>query len=159
MKRRHKKVTKMRGSKTHGYGAKKKHRGAGSRAGRGMAGTGKRADQKKTMINPSTYFGRRGFKHKVNRKDYKIINLSNLQRRLHALVEDKLIEEKNGIFVIDLGKLGYDKLLATGNVDAKLHIKVKEASKSAIKKVEDANGKVEVKIVAKESNEESKEQK
>ena len=150
MRRKQKKVTKMRGSKTHGYGAKKKHRGAGSRAGRGMAGTGKRGGQQKTMINPSTYFGRHGFKHKVNRKDYKIINLSDLQRRLQVLVTDKLIEEKSGVYVIDLGKLGYDKLLATGNVVVKLHIKVKEASKSAIKKIEDAKGKVEVEIVAKE---------
>ena len=40
-----KKVGKYRGSKTHGGGHMKKRRGAGNRGGRGMAGTGKRADQ------------------------------------------------------------------------------------------------------------------
>ena len=50
MQNKVKKVRKFRGSHTHGYGSKKKHRGAGSRGGRGMAGSGKRADQKKPSI-------------------------------------------------------------------------------------------------------------
>jgi large subunit ribosomal protein L15 len=49
---RRKKNVKQRGSKTHGWGSMKKHRGAGNRGGRGKAGTGKRGDQKKpTIIN------------------------------------------------------------------------------------------------------------
>ena len=155
MKRRRKKAVKFRGSKTHGYGAMKKHRGAGSRAGRGMAGTGKRADQKKSMINPATYFGRHGFKPK-NRKYYKSINLSDLQRRLETLVADKVVEEKGGVFIVDLEKMGYGKLLAAGDISAKFHIKVKMASKSAIKKVEDAKGKIEV-MQSKESKKSSEE--
>jgi len=58
------KRSRQRGSHTHGWGAKKKHRGAGNRGGRGMAGTGKRADQKKpTIMNlyGNEYFGKRGF--------------------------------------------------------------------------------------------------
>ena len=47
---RRKKVVKQRGSHTHGWGSKKKHRGAGNRGGRGMAGSGKRADQRKPSI-------------------------------------------------------------------------------------------------------------
>ena len=35
--RREKRVRKLRGSKTHGWGSKKKHRGGGSRGGRGMS--------------------------------------------------------------------------------------------------------------------------
>ena len=45
-----KKAKGLRGSKTHGWGAKKKHMGSGHRGGFGMAGTGKRADQKKTLM-------------------------------------------------------------------------------------------------------------
>ena len=60
-----KKNKRMRGAKTtHGYGAKKKHRGSGNKGGKGMAGSGKRADQKKTMILKvfgNEYFGRHGF--------------------------------------------------------------------------------------------------
>ena len=56
-----KKSRKLRGHKTHGYGSKKKHRGAGNRGGRGMAGTGKRAGQKKPSM-PEDYLGKKGFK-------------------------------------------------------------------------------------------------
>ena len=45
-----KKNSRMRGNTTHGYGSMKKNRGAGNRGGRGMAGSGKRADQKKPTI-------------------------------------------------------------------------------------------------------------
>ena len=46
-KRQGKKTAKLRGSRTHGYGSSKKHRGGGSRGGRGMAGTKR---QKKTWM-------------------------------------------------------------------------------------------------------------
>ena len=52
-----KKVRKMRGSRSHGHGDKKK-RGAGQRGGRGIAGTGKRGDSKKPSINVKNYFGK-----------------------------------------------------------------------------------------------------
>ncbi|MDP1728874.1 MAG: 50S ribosomal protein L15, partial [archaeon] len=59
------KSSRMRGAKTtHGFGAKKKHRGSGNRGGFGMAGSGKRADQKKPTIFKlygSSYFGKHGF--------------------------------------------------------------------------------------------------
>ena len=63
-----KKVVKYRGSHTHGGGAKKKRRGAGHRGGRGMAGSGKRADQKKPTILKlygNSYFGKKGFSPKT----------------------------------------------------------------------------------------------
>ena len=44
------KNSRQRGSKTHGWGAMKKHRGAGHRGGRGAAGSGKRGDAKKPSI-------------------------------------------------------------------------------------------------------------
>ena len=45
-----KKFSRQRGGHTHGWGSKKKHRGSGNRGGKGMGGTGKRADQVKTLI-------------------------------------------------------------------------------------------------------------
>ncbi len=45
-----KKNKRQRGLSSHGWGHKKKHRGAGNRGGKGMAGTGKRADTKKPSI-------------------------------------------------------------------------------------------------------------
>ena len=60
------KSSRDRGSKTHGCGSMKKRRGAGNRGGRGMAGTGKRADQNKPSIwKNKKYFGKYGFKKKI----------------------------------------------------------------------------------------------
>ena len=64
MKFKKKKLVKQRGSKTHGWGSKKKHRGAGNRGGKGNAGSGKRADQKKPSFWKSKdwKYGIYGFK-------------------------------------------------------------------------------------------------
>ena len=51
------KDTRQRGSNTHGWGAMKKHRGAGHRGGRGNAGTGKRGDAKKQVSSESPSMG------------------------------------------------------------------------------------------------------
>ena len=76
-----KKNTRMRGNTTHGWGSMKKRRGAGNRGGRGNAGTGKRADQKKPTILKlygNSYFGKHGFKNqrRVGKK-VKTLNFTN----------------------------------------------------------------------------------
>ncbi|MBU0467250.1 MAG: hypothetical protein KKF39_06330 [Nanoarchaeota archaeon] len=47
MIKKRKKVSRARGTHTHGRGFKKKARGSGHRGGVGKEGTGKRADHKK----------------------------------------------------------------------------------------------------------------
>ncbi len=143
MKFKKKKIKKQRGSKTHGYGSMKKHRGAGNRGGRGLAGTGKRGDAKKPSINKKRYFGKYGFKGK-KRKKRKIINIKDIEQILPKLVEKKQAEKKGNTFIIDLKKLGYDKLLSGGNVKNKLEIGVDFASKNAIEKIQKNNGKVNI---------------
>ena len=99
-----KKNTRQRGSKTHGWGAKKKHRGAGNRGGRGKAGTGKRADQKKPTILKKygrSYFGKFGFK-KPNKKNIKAINLEYLEKNFDELLKNKLIKQEKDTFIINL---------------------------------------------------------
>ena len=115
-----KKNTRQRGTHTHGWGSKKKHRGAGNRGGRGMAGSGKRADQKKPSILKkygSSYFGKRGFKP-IQLKKQKIINFSDLYK-----LKDKI---KNN--TLNLKELGYTKLLSKGQ-PPKLKIIISSFSK------------------------------
>jgi len=135
---------KMRGSKTHGWGSMKKHRGAGSRGGRGMAGTGKRGDAKKPSIWKDTkYFGKHGFKRpKKITIEIKAINLKTIEQNLESLLSKKLIEKKNDSYVIDLKKLGFNKLLSTGKVTKKFSIKCEYASKKAIDKIKKAGGNI-----------------
>jgi len=125
----------MHGSHTHGRGFKKKARGSGHRGGFGMAGTGKRADQKKTLILnlPYEYFGKDGLKPKHSR--YKIINVGELE------------EKAKGSKELNLEKY---KILGDGNIKIPLKIKAYSASQSAIEKVKKAGGK----IILKEENEE-----
>ena len=91
------------------------------------------------------HFGKRGFKRpqKVI-KEIKTINLKELDVLVKKMVEEgKLKKEKGGIKV-DLTELGYDKLLGTGKITQPLIIRGKYFSENAIKKIEEAKGKVEV---------------
>jgi|SRR3989344_7670945 len=125
--RKRKRRVKMRGSKFHGF-AKKKHRGGGSKGGRGMAGSGKRAGQKKMSVLKDfggKYLGKVGFTS-IHESKEKCINIRDLP------------SEKE----INLTKLGYSKLLGKGEISRAVKIIVKSASKGAVKKIEDAKGEV-----------------
>jgi large subunit ribosomal protein L15 len=125
----------QRGSSGHGWGHKKKHRGAGSRGGKGNAGSGKRADTKKpTIINKygTANLARRGFVV-PDRKEYQSLNLKDL----NALVDSGKIKNE-----VNLKELGYKKILGTGQLQTPLKIIVELASKSAIEKVKNAGGEV-----------------
>src|SRR3989338_11370572 len=125
-----KKNTRQRGSKTHGWGAKKKHRGKGHQGGAGMAGSGKRADSKKPSIwKDKNYFGKHGFISKSTSVKIKGINISDLEQHIQKFVSQKLATHENGVYVVELEKLGYNKLLGTGAVSQKFKIKTDFASK------------------------------
>ena len=127
---RRKRSQKFRGSHTHGWGAKKKHRGAGNRGGRGMAGTGKRAGRMQSWILKKygmAYYGKHGFNRPQQIvKDVKTINLYELPDSAD----------------INLTEMGYDKLLGAGNVSKKVKVQVKLCSSKAKEKIEKAGGQV-----------------
>lgn len=131
MQRKRKKVIKLRGSKTHGYGSKKKHRGAGSRGGRGYAGSKK---HKKTWIRKyePEHIGKRGFKSLRQRglkKAVRTVNIGELERLAEGKKE------------LDLSKLGYDKVLGSGQLKKALNVKASSFSKRAEEKIKKAKGK------------------
>lgn len=141
---RRKKNVKQRGSTTHGWGSMKKHRGAGNRGGRGMAGSGKRADHKKQSIFKeygTSYFGRRGFNLPM-RKKMRSVNVSDLEAGLPNLISKNLIKEENKKYVIDLKQLGYDKLLGGGKITKPFIITADFASQKAVERVKKAGGEV-----------------
>lgn len=125
--KKRKKQTRMMGLKTHKRGFKKKARGSGHRGGFGMAGTGKRADQKKTWVLnlPYDYFGKEGLKPKKSR--YEIINVGELTKKA------------NGKKDLDLSKF---KILGNGEIDTALNIKAYSASETAKEKIKSAGGKI-----------------
>ncbi len=141
-----KKNIRQRGHKTHGWGAKKKHRGAGNRGGRGMAGSGKRADHKKQTIIKEygllNYFGKHGFTSHKPKIKVNAINISYLETKFSTLLKKGLIKQEKDICVIDLKKLGFNKLLSKGIPTKKYKITTKFISKSAKEKIEKAGGEI-----------------
>jgi len=89
------------------------------------------------------YFGRRGFtsprslKQKIN-----VINVGKLSELVNKLDAQKQLEKKDGKTFLDLEKLGYQKLLATGTIDKPVLVKVQAWSESAAKKIEEAGGQI-----------------
>ena len=136
---KNKKVTKYRGHTTHGGGHRKKRRGAGSRGGRGKAGSGKRAGHKKVGI----VLGTHGFRPRRDSKQEKAINVGYFtDKRLQQWAEKGKAVKEGDTFTIDLTKLGYHKLLGTGKIAVKLKINVSKYSHSAKEKVKAAGGNI-----------------
>ena len=123
---------------THGTGARKNKRESGHRGGFGMAGTGKRADHKKTLITKlygNTYFGKRGITSKKTEKDKRLrIDLKDIINNL-----DKFGKKTAKGWEIDLSKY---KVLGKVEVKEKLIIKALEASKGAIESVKKSGGEI-----------------
>jgi large subunit ribosomal protein L15 len=136
--RRRRKVRKLRGSRTHGWGRVGQHRKSGSRGGFGHAGMHKHK-WSYTVKYAKNHFGKKGFtrpKSTVNIKN--VINIGDIESLLFNR-EVKFVDNK--IF-IDLESLGYDKLLGSGQITRPVIIKVKEATKKAQEKVIKSGGKV-----------------
>jgi len=136
-------TSKFRGSRTHGRG-KKAGRGAGLHGGRGNAGLHKHKYITVVKYMPD-YFGRHGFKRpqSVVFKN-KTINLSDLELSLEALKSKGIAETKQGRLVVDLRKMGIDKLLGSGKISTPVDVIVDGASDKAKKKLEKIGGKLMV---------------
>jgi large subunit ribosomal protein L15 len=127
IKKRSKK-SRIRGRRSCGYGFRKKHRGKGSKAGKGMAGTGKMAGQRKLMVLKymPNYLGKKGFKSR--KKKLKTINLEEINKRIESGKEKEL-------------NLKNFKVLGKGKITKQLVIHAKKFSKKAKEKIEAAGGK------------------
>jgi len=149
------KVRRMRGSRNHGYGNTQKHRGAGSRGGRGMAGSKKHRWVRVSKYMPG-YFGSKGFtrpRSLVSR--IRTVNVGWLSERIGKLVEAGVASESGGVYTVDLGAAGYGKLLGDGLVDVKLNVKVDTCSPRAREKIEAAGGSVETAVQEESSGSEA----
>ncbi len=125
-----KKSKKIKGTRYCGHAAKK-HKGKGNRGGKGMAGTGKRADQRKTFIHRyfKNYFGKRGM---TSRKKIQTrISTINL-RDINIQLEKKPVKEI---------KFENKKVIGNVNMKDKVSITAYEFSKKAKESIEKAGGK------------------
>lgn len=85
--------------------------------------------------------GSRGFLPKRGSQPVKAVNVSYFtDSRLEKLLEEGKALKEGDFFIIDLSKLGYQKLLGTGRIAVKLKIYVSSYSKHAEEKVKSAGG-------------------
>jgi len=109
-----------------------------------MAGTGKRADTKKPSIWKDTkYFGKYGFTS-VKVDPPREVTLSALKDLLPELLEAGIASKEKDTYVLDLSKVGYDKVLAKGKFDIKLRLKARYASRGAVEKIKAAGGEIKL---------------
>ncbi len=144
-KRKSKKITKMRGVRSAGYGRTKGHRAAGQRGGKGMAGSEKHHYIKVMQENPK-YFGKWGFKRpqKVV-ENIVIVNIGDIDEAADRLVERGVASMKGKKYNIDITKLGIDRILGSGKVTRKLDlIGVKSITPRAREKVTSSGGSVDL---------------
>ena len=110
-----------------------------------MAGTGKRADQRKTLVlnlYGNDYFGRDKKLRRKQSKKLQEINIHQILENLSSFIKSKKAEINNGAVVINLK--GY-KILGFGEAAKKLIISASAASKSAIDKIKKAGGDIIIK--------------
>jgi large subunit ribosomal protein L15 len=126
-----KKSVKMRGSRTHGYGSHKKHRGSGSRGGSGLSGG---LDHKKiyAMKFMPGHIGKRGFKSLYQRK------LKESPRSINVGELEGISEGKKEL---DLTELGYSKVLGKGEPCGSFVVKADYFTPKAKEKIEKAGGR------------------
>ena len=143
MAHKDRKTHKFRGSRNCGFGTQK-HRGAGSRGGRGMAGSKTHKWSYISKYIPG-YLGGKGFKRPLKiLRDVNTINVGELDKDLDQLVDKGMVELRNNKYSINLKEMGFDKLLGSGSVTKPMEIKVDKSSRLAVQKIEDAGGKVEL---------------
>ena len=123
------KTKKFRGSARHGRGYKK-GRGAGLLGGHGNAGLHKHKVMHMLKYMPD-HFGVHGFKRPPS-----------VVKKEHAINVGQLQEKFPGKKEIHLTKEGYDKLLGGGAITTSVHVTVKKATESAVKKITDQGGAV-----------------
>lgn len=151
--RKRRKSSRYPGSKTHGRGRKNRTRGSGNRGGVGMSGTGKRGDQKKTLIIHhfgNDYFGkdRRGEGSRLKKKPLSL-SLTTLAAQLSRLIKEGKAREQKGTYEIDLREY---KIIGNDALGVKMHISAKSASAGAVQAVERAGGSLTVGLGKKASS-------
>ena len=116
-----------------------------------MAGTGKRADQRKTLVLNLrkvgiNYFGKSKAIRRKQAPKLKEINLFQIEQDLHSFVRQGIAKHTSSGYEINLK--GY-KILGKGDIKTKVKIKASAASRSALDKLK---GSLEIENKGKSDN-------
>jgi large subunit ribosomal protein L15 len=142
--RRRRKSRKLRGrTRTMGWGRIGQHRKSGSKGGVGAAGMHKHMWTWVIKYAP-TWFGKKGFNPPRIRAGYRpeTLNVGELQDLVGKLEASGQAKREGGLVVVDLAAMGIHKLLGRGKISTPVKVIVPLASEQAVRKIEEAGGKV-----------------
>ncbi len=136
MATRNRKVRKLRGSRTHGWGQIAQHRSSGHKGGVGGK-VGLRKHHWTIAVLLKDKYNPKGFTPPRRSKVKSWLNVNALDDIFY-----KYGREEDGKKIINLKELGYEKLLGSGSVKGAYKIIVNIVSNNAKNKVENAGGEV-----------------
>ena len=144
MATRRRKGRHLRGSRTHGWGTSGQHRGSGTRGGFGIAGRYRhkrsRLIREKEFVNMH-YVGKKGFTSVAQKKgEGKVLNVGQLSAMVDRLISEKKAQVEGQKVSVDLGELGFSKLLGSGLISKAIRVKIDHCSESALEKLKKAGG-------------------
>jgi len=131
------KVRRLRGSRTHGFGQVAGHRKSGGRGGKGKAGT----HAHKFVPPAPKYEGRHGFDRK-GAIAMKALNVGEIDDLVEGLSRSGKMVEEAGRIVLDLHAMGYAKLIGKGTVKRGYVLIVGKHSGMAAEKIASAGGEL-----------------
>ncbi|TFF99414.1 MAG: 50S ribosomal protein L15 [Promethearchaeota archaeon] len=147
MRKYPKKIQKMRGTRTCGYGRVGQHRKTGQRAGRGKTTQWKKSKrsfylkQKELGFpDPDWIMGKTGFKRPQDMVRLSKVNAINVKDLDYSI--ENIAKKSADTYTINLNEINIQKLLGRGQINKKINVSVNKASKRAIEKIEAAGGKV-----------------
>jgi large subunit ribosomal protein L15 len=143
-KRKEKKSRKMRGSRVCGWGRTGQHRKHGGKGGRRGSGLHKHKWSYIVKYVPD-YFGKEGFtRPKCLLRVVKAVNVGALCEMVDELVEAGLARIEDGVYVIDVRAIGFNKVLGGGKVTKPLKVVAPMIAERAKEKIESMGGKAVV---------------
>ena len=139
MATRHRKTRRLRASRCHGWGRSGQHRDSGMQGGHGNAGW--KRHRWSSVIRYGWEIGKTGFTP-VNPKDQNTINVGELDLGIDTLTAQGKTKQAQDRIEINLGEMGYTKLLGNGRITRPLRIIVAQCSEKAAAKISQAGGQV-----------------
>jgi len=139
--RRRRKARKRLGSRTWGRGCAKRGRGSGEKGGTGLSGGHKQKWSYFLKYMPE-HFGKHGFVRPPEVSAVvNSINVGELDERLDEFLQQGIARQEEKKFVVDVRKLGFDKVLGGGRVTHPLEVTAGKFSEQAKRKLEEAGGR------------------
>jgi large subunit ribosomal protein L15 len=96
------------------------------------------------------YVGKKGFISVAQRKrSGKTLNLTQLSSMVDRLISERKAQMEDQKVSVDLGQMGFRKLLGAGSISRPVRIKIGRCSESAQRKLKEAGGEALVSAPAK----------